>query len=67
MIRFRELFPDGHSCGKDIKMELKGIIIKDLKGREARLKGFTEEDIRDIRMILIEEIRRQKDAEQTLS
>ena len=57
-------FPDGDmnpKLRKDKKIILKGVLDKSLKGKEVILKGMTEDDVRDIRAMLLKEIKRQND------
>lgn len=58
-------FPKGHdpNLEQDKKIVSKGILDKSTKGKEIIVKGFKEEDIREIREMLIEEIKRQKKEE----
>lgn len=48
-------FPDGHD--RSIERD----IIVESRGRKIRVKGITEDDVREIREILIKEIKRQKE------
>lgn len=54
-------FPEGHdpSLNSEKRIVCKGVFDKALKGKEVTLKGVDEEAIREIREILIQEIKRQ--------
>lgn len=57
---FKMPFPNGHNPTFDdgVKIKLKGILLKDMKNEVIRVKA-DEDDIREIRMIIIEEVKRQ--------
>jgi hypothetical protein len=57
-------FPEGKMnpiLKEDKRVIAKGLIDKSLKDKEIIIKGLKEEDIWEIREILIEEIKRQKE------
>ena len=57
-------FPKGHNpaLDKGISYKSKGVLVKDLKGKTLKLK-ITEDDVREIREMLLQEIKRQKEEE----
>lgn len=65
MIKIEMPFPEGHNpaINHDKRIKCKGIIDATLKDREIILKGIGEEDILQIREILLEEIKGQNDKE----
>lgn len=46
---------------RDIKAISNGYFDMSTKGETITIKGITEEDVRDIRQMLLEEIKRQKE------
>ena len=55
-------FPDGHdkAIEKDLKIVSKGLLDATTKGKTITIKGFTEDDIREIREIILKEIKDTK-------
>lgn len=50
-----------YDIGKDLVIKLKGLTDNILKGKEVRIKGFSREDILEIREMLLKEVKEQND------
>ena len=62
MYKPRLPFPYGHDpkIEEDLKIISKGRIDKSTEGQIITIKGFTEEDIRDTREMIIKEMKKQR-------
>ena len=58
-MEFNLPFPNGHDprIERDLKFISQGIIDKSTEGKEIIIKGFTEEDIREIREMVLKEMK----------
>ena len=56
-------FPEGHNShiNRDRLITAKGITDKSLEGEKIRVKGFSEEDILQLKQMLMDEIKRQNE------